>query len=390
MNQERGARISEKSMNKITRKELYERVWATPAYKLAEEFGLSGRGLGKLCERHRIPTPPRGYWAKKQHGKEVKRAKLPKLTPDEEDLTIIRVGRRPSELPLDDGEKALIDAENQENRAIEVPPQLSEPHPIVRRTRESFRPTRADKYGRCSAWGKDVLDVSVGPDSIDRAMRIMDALLKALESRKGFTVSAERPADIEVNGEKVEFSLMELSSREVRELRDHGMEKTRRRFAIARGDEPTISEFTPNGRLVLKIDSYSPSRIRSKWADGKKQRVEDCLNDFIASAIKVAATLRERRKEREEAQRRREEEARRRREREEQERIRAARQKALLEEVDAWHQARRIREYVNAVIEGRESTDEQLEWAEWARTQANKIDPLTELFGNEVEFDENG
>jgi hypothetical protein len=35
-------------------------------------LGLSDVGLAKICDRHRVPTPPRGYWAKKEAGKKVK------------------------------------------------------------------------------------------------------------------------------------------------------------------------------------------------------------------------------------------------------------------------------------------------------------------------------
>jgi hypothetical protein len=52
----------------FTRQQLYELVWTEPVEKLAGKFGLSDRGLAKLCERHAIPTPPRGYWARKQAG----------------------------------------------------------------------------------------------------------------------------------------------------------------------------------------------------------------------------------------------------------------------------------------------------------------------------------
>lgn len=45
---------------KITREELYEKVWNTPMQKLAMEFGLSDVGLAKLCKRHQIPVPGRG------------------------------------------------------------------------------------------------------------------------------------------------------------------------------------------------------------------------------------------------------------------------------------------------------------------------------------------
>ena len=52
----------------MTREELYRKIWATPMSRLAREYGLSDRGLAKICERHRIHRPPRGYWAKKQFG----------------------------------------------------------------------------------------------------------------------------------------------------------------------------------------------------------------------------------------------------------------------------------------------------------------------------------
>ena len=52
----------------ITREELYNRVWTETVDRLSKELGISNVGLGKLCRRHDIPVPPRGYWAKKEHG----------------------------------------------------------------------------------------------------------------------------------------------------------------------------------------------------------------------------------------------------------------------------------------------------------------------------------
>src|SRR6266446_6792709 len=60
----------------ISRRGLYERVWSTPILKLCEEFWLSDRGLAKLCARHNVPRPPRGYWAKTQAGHATKRTSL--------------------------------------------------------------------------------------------------------------------------------------------------------------------------------------------------------------------------------------------------------------------------------------------------------------------------
>ncbi len=64
---------------RIPRSELYEQVWTTPMRKLAARHGLSDVGLAKTCERHQIPRPPVGYWAKKQVGKAPPRPALPNL-----------------------------------------------------------------------------------------------------------------------------------------------------------------------------------------------------------------------------------------------------------------------------------------------------------------------
>ena len=64
----------------LTREELYEKVWTTPMQKLAAEFGYSDRGLAKLCGRHQVPVPPRGYWARLQAGQSGKRTPLPSVT----------------------------------------------------------------------------------------------------------------------------------------------------------------------------------------------------------------------------------------------------------------------------------------------------------------------
>ncbi len=48
----------------LSRQDLYELVWAAPVTKIAAEFGISDVALHKICEKHRVPVPGRGYWAK--------------------------------------------------------------------------------------------------------------------------------------------------------------------------------------------------------------------------------------------------------------------------------------------------------------------------------------
>jgi len=62
----------------ITREELYRQVWETPMSRLGEQYGISGNGLKKICDRLEVPYPRRGYWAKLSVGKTVTQTPLPK------------------------------------------------------------------------------------------------------------------------------------------------------------------------------------------------------------------------------------------------------------------------------------------------------------------------
>lgn len=56
----------------ISREDLYCQVWETPASRLCARYGISGRGLKKICDRLDIPSPPRGYWAQLAAGQRIK------------------------------------------------------------------------------------------------------------------------------------------------------------------------------------------------------------------------------------------------------------------------------------------------------------------------------
>lgn len=68
----------------MKRSELYEKVWAVPMTRLAKELGVSDVGIAKACRRNAVPTPPRGYWAKLDAGKQVDKPPLPQPETDTE------------------------------------------------------------------------------------------------------------------------------------------------------------------------------------------------------------------------------------------------------------------------------------------------------------------
>jgi hypothetical protein len=63
----------------LYRESLYKDVWETPILQLAKKYCMSDVGLAKICQRMKIPLPPRGYWAKRAHGHKVKKAPLPPI-----------------------------------------------------------------------------------------------------------------------------------------------------------------------------------------------------------------------------------------------------------------------------------------------------------------------
>ena len=53
------ALLSSMSTITLTRQRLYDRAWTTPPRNARQGTrALSGRGLGKLCDRHDVPVPP--------------------------------------------------------------------------------------------------------------------------------------------------------------------------------------------------------------------------------------------------------------------------------------------------------------------------------------------
>jgi hypothetical protein len=64
-------------VHRISRKDLYDLIWAEPMSTLAERLGISDVGLAKVCRRSDIPAPARGYWAKIAAGATFDRPELP-------------------------------------------------------------------------------------------------------------------------------------------------------------------------------------------------------------------------------------------------------------------------------------------------------------------------
>lgn len=377
---------------RLTRKELYEQVWSEPMIKLAKKYGVSDVGLRKRCMKLNIPVPPIGYWQKKEVGKA---APPPPLQPFEgnEDIEFHMELEKEKNRPIDEKQyreaEERIAFERDDRNRLSVSSTLRSPHPLVAQTMEYFENLKPSLFGPnnglSSGYGDKCLNMRVSKESLPRALRIMNALIKACDAR-GFRISI-MPDDqyayrkfyktcVSVLGETIGFSLREF------------LNQTKRRLSPAeRKDRPWANEFefsqNPSGKLTLEIKTWGS--FRKNWADAKKQKLENCLNDFIVGLVKTAVELRTRDIEREQEARRREDQQRlqeaiARRKREEEERL-----QDLLDKTSNWQKGKQVRKYLQAVKEdalrktGRiESGSELDEWLTWAHQQADRLDPLIE------------
>lgn len=360
----------------LPRKALYDLVWSKPISQVAKEFGISDVGLAKRCRAHEIPLPGLGYWRKKETGKDVHQPRLPEFKGSDEVFFTVEIpdedefgNVKPKTFP-----EYVVFEKNPEN-VIRVPAVLSDPHRFVAAAKKHLERAKPDyKMGWLVARGAETLDIRVCRDSVDRALRIMDALIKALEER-GFPVNLKNEEGystfVQVNEEKLAIGLDELLR-----FKKSGDEWTG-------GDERYA--YLPSGRLTLKIRSAEYMGCRYQWRDGVRLKLEDCLNAFVIGLQDAAELERTRRLEREELDRRFREERARAEELRKRQRDEMARLQQLETEVSNWRKAQEIRAYVSAVESDAVASDGSIEpgsdlanWISWARSHADRFDPLAE------------
>ena len=369
----------------LTREELYAQVWAEPMTRLAQRYGLSDRGLAKICTRMGIPVPGRGYWARVQSGQVPRQTELPKIKVGQK--SVVNLNKRGHILEetkeLQDV-AGYIESEMHPENQIMVPDVLVDPLPVVEKTAKSLRAAGADDHGMVRPRAKRCLDIRVGKESIERAARIMDALLKALDLRGIKLMHHEKEeggTQLMVDGETLGFYLEEKARRE--KYQPTAAEQKKLDEGSYYRYRLPDDKFFPSGDLSLKLDiGWWGRGLRGTWSDGKRQRVDNCLNKFIATAYKAAAQKKSARIKREQEAREREEQQRRReilRRQIEQEQKRVD---TLTAQAKLWHEAQQLRDYVQAArsagyyslpaITGSRNIEE---WCTWALEQANRLDP---------------
>ncbi len=360
----------------VTREELYELVWSKPIRKIALDFGVSDSAIHKACKRMEVPRPGLGHWAKVEAGKPVPE-KPPLLEFSDPNENFYR------SWTIYNSEVNKLFRANavQKPEFIEVPKKLTDPHPLVEKSIKAFNKAKLNEKYIQTPKVKRYLDISVTEKCIDRALLIMDALLKALETRHyEYSIDTDNKTVVRVNDEELAIGIDE----KVRQIPYVPPLRKAKRY-------PDYSyvykrfDYEPTGILSLKIrNSYAS--YRKSWSDAKVQVVEDCLGSFILGLEVAAASEKEQRRINELKRLEWEEKESQWKAKRETARIEELKIKKLTQDIESWEKANRIRSYMNELMDIRRiaEVDDLSEWINWGYSYADSLDPLQHL--NQIVF----
>ncbi len=191
-----------KTRIRLTREELYKKVWAVPMRTVGQELGLSASGVANVCRKHNIPVPAVGHWTKIEVGHKITPpALIPEFSGNEAVHIYVRDRLSPefAALAAETSPKVTIPKGNSHALALKTEKLLSS-------GKENDRKLLVPKVGTAS-------HLFVSRDQLPRGLRIMNALFLALEER-GHIVSWPNKEDehlaVSVEGEPVAISMREV------------------------------------------------------------------------------------------------------------------------------------------------------------------------------------
>lgn len=264
----------------LSREELHDLVWSTPMQKLAESYGLSDRGLAKICERHLVPPPPRGYWAKVQAGQPAKKPKLRSV--ENSALHTVHIGTKvvtPQSTYLAEVLAAARLEVAREDRALAAEPtakwvtqpptpKMTEPtvqssklSPAVNAFIAELRKQKPDADGFVA-----LRSVKVTPADVERLGRLINDLASALEPY-GFVFEArEHSIGFSKSGTRVHFRINAPRKRLV---------------TTSRGGWQSF-EYKHAGRFSMRVYGDAEGSTKN-WSDTDHRKIEKAIEQMVES-----------------------------------------------------------------------------------------------------------
>lgn len=343
--------------------------------RLSQEFGMSDVGLAKICKRYEIPRPPRGYWARIANGYKDRKTPLPKGENAQIEFDIKENQKK--QAAIEKKQQAERERTSLIQPAIEMSQNLM--HPLAQKLQDRLKKTSPNKDGILKPKGAGLPDIEVTDDSGDRVLRFLSIVAYAV-TELGINIAKDkekRTLLFERDGYSVGLAIFHEKIEDER--------------------EPTLEEkrnpnWTWNLRFQriadeLTIILHSPSGVhgRKKWTESRTFNIVDLAPKIAARIDRILTKFEEDRL----AQVKREEEWELQRQRwkiESQERerldrvkkIKEGRARELLRASMLWQERKNVLEYIQECEQRwKNPSPEQLEWLEWAKKVAERLNPLS-------------
>jgi hypothetical protein len=355
-------------MEKITfnRRQLYDLVWSSSMTTLSKKYRIPFHQIRNTCKRMDISPPEFGHWMKLQHNIPVDVKELPNEYTGENEVTfeINDESKGVNDKIISERSRLIKEIMSNPNLPLIVPLNHRNPDRLVVAAKENLEPKIHHYRGNDDLihTSDGLLDITVAPKNVTRALKFMNALIKLLKAREHDVRITNRGTCAIVFGEDITMCLQEKLC-----------------------TEETISDYGWNSRKyfpsdILTFRLWKNYRHRQKvWGTGKYM-IENQLPEILANLELLAKKEKEERKRREEEQKiwlekqRIEEEIKERIENE------YKQFKKLFRQANILHKANILREYVKTVeahaIQNGEVSADLKEWITWVTDKISWFDPL--------------
>jgi hypothetical protein len=254
----------------------------------AASIPMSHVSFKKLCTKHKVPLPPQGYWKRSQSRQAADKALHP-LTMGEQRIWVRRFLQRRHVEALLSADLGVARLEPDENGAHW--------HVCTRKTKSALAQATPDRRGALQAEGVGVASVRVAPETVPRALGVLDGLIRAVEKLGHSIAMKSSPAAmLAIHGTFVPVTIFEkfVNNRtpaDAAEMkRRHAYERKFPKFFRMMDLEGGWTH-RPSGQLTIILSDGNLHGLPCRWADGVSHPVESRVDEVAAAAVAHARAL---------------------------------------------------------------------------------------------------
>ncbi len=304
-------------MTVMSRQALFDATWQRPLTEIAAELGVTDVGLRKICDRHEIPTPGRGYWAQVRAGRIFPRPQLRPVSDPRKEQVHIAGGRSllPAVVEAMNQAKATTDLKTRAKRekapfvvleaeaSEQGEPEGTDPPATTARndlaaTVRALSKAREDDDGFTSISGGAVVPMRIGRLSHGAALAFLAVLLSEADARGWRLEADEGRATLKIEGETVAFRIDEIADKVPHAPTPKQLAEKARRDRWGGYSQPWPTwDLSPSGRLAFVIEENTWSGLRRTYSQRKGHTFEASLETIVAGLAGHAAFKAERRRE---------------------------------------------------------------------------------------------